>query len=129
MIKKIFVILAFIVIVTGCGTNNNKENDKNKDVDGNTEKNDKLIIKTKVSNKSEKGGYLIYFMHVGERNEEKGEANQSAFGPFETDENGEYVLDMNLNYNHDVATYLKSGDNKEADKLEMFIVRGCLKHH
>lgn len=122
MIKKFFVILALIFIITGCGSNNDKENDKNKNVEGNTEKNDKLIIKTKVSNKTEKGNYLIYFMHVGERNEKKGEANQSAFGPFETDENGEYVLDLNYNFDHNVGSYLKSGNNKEADKLELFIV-------
>lgn len=52
-------------------------------------------------------------MHVGERNEEAEEANQSALGPFETDENGEYILDLKLNYNKDVGTYLKSGNNKE----------------
>lgn len=77
------------------------------------EKYDKLIIKTKVTNKEEKESYLIYFMHVGERNEEAEEANQSALGPFETDENGEYILDLKLNYNKDVGTYLKSGNNKE----------------
>lgn len=116
-IKKIFIIFIIIIFISGCGSNVADENNSEKQ-----EKNEQLIIKTKVTNKTEKGDYLIYFMHVGERDEKAGEANQSAFGPFETDENGEYVLDLKFNYNKDVATYLESGENKEKNKLEMFIV-------
>ena len=94
MIKKILILLTLVILITGCGSNVKNENNNTKEP---VEKNDKLVIKTKVTNKEEKGGYLIYFMHVGERNEEPGEANQSAFGPFETDENGEYELDLKMN--------------------------------
>lgn len=119
MLKKILTLLILILFISGCGSNAGKKNVENGKQE---EKHDKLVIKTKVTNKEEKGGYLIYFMHVGERKEEAGEANQSAFGPFETDEKGEYVLDLKLNYNKDVGTYLKSGEGKEKNKLEMFIV-------
>lgn len=119
MFKKFIILFTLILLVCGCGSNALKENAKNEKQD---EKNDKLVIKTKVTNKEEKGGYLIYFMHVGARNTEAGEANQSAFGPFETDENGEYILDLNFNWDQDVGTYLNHMDNKDKTKLEMFIV-------
>ena len=103
MFKKFIILFTLILLVCGCGSNALKGNTKNEKQD---EKNDKLVIKTKVTNKEEKGGYLIYFMHIGARNTEAGEANQSAFGPFETDENGEYVLDLNFNWDQDVGTYI-----------------------
>lgn len=118
MFKKVLVFLILILFVSGCSSDDNKST---KEI-ANQEKNDKLIIKTKVSNKEEKGGYLIYFMHVGERNEEKGEANQSAFGPFETDANGEYTLDLKMNFTKDVGTFIDSGSGEDKNKLEMFIV-------
>lgn len=119
MFKKLMILFTLILFVYGCGSNA-----INKDIENEKqgEMNDKLVIKTKVNNKTEKGGYLIYFMHVGERNEEAGEANQSAFGPFETEENGEYTLDLKFNYNKDVGTYLESKEGKEKNKLEMFVV-------
>ena len=119
MFKKLLVLFILLLIISGCGSNdvNNNIKTENQEV-----KNDKLVIKTSVTNKEEKGDYLIYFMHVGERNEEAGKANQSAFGPFEIDENGEYTLDLKFNYNNDVGTYLNSGEGYEKDKLEMFIV-------
>ena len=121
MFKKILILLSIILLISGCDSTTNKENK----VVNSEEKNDKLVIKTKVTNKEEKGGYLIYFMHVGERDLEKGAANQSAFGPFETDENGEYVLDLNPNYTKDVESYIDSSDSSDSsdkNKLEMFIV-------
>ncbi len=119
MFKKTLILFILILLVGGCNSVLDKDKVTNEKQE---EKNDKLVIKTKVTNKEEKGGYLIYFMHVGERNEKVGEANQSAFGPFETDENGEYTLDLKFNYENDVGTYLKSGDSKEKNKLEMFVV-------
>lgn len=123
MFKKIIIMFALIILLTGCGSNVAKDNVDNKNHNGNQNgKNDSLVIKTKVTNKKEKGGYLIYFMRLGERNEEPGFANQSAFGPFETDENGEYVLDLNYNVYKDVSSYIKAGIGKDKEKLEMFIV-------
>ncbi len=119
MLKKILTLLLLILFVNGCGSGANQKNTENVKQE---EKYDKLVIKTKVTNKEENGGYLVYFMHVGERREEAGEANQSAFGPFETDDNGEYILDLKFNFNNDIGTYLKSGEGKEKNKLEMFIV-------
>ena len=73
MFKKPLVLFILLLIISGCGSNDVKKNVKNENQDVN---NDKLVIKTNVTNKEEKGGYLIYFMHVGERNEVAGEANQ-----------------------------------------------------
>ena len=117
MMKKIIIVLVLLLALTGCSSSQEDKKNQEKPV----EKNDKLLIKTKNSNQSNKGGYLIYFMHVGERDEEPGEANQSALGPFETDINGEYLLDLNRNFNQDVGTYLNDSE-KETSELEMFIV-------
>ena len=115
MIKKFIILFIAILIIAGCS----KTESVKKETKNNEQKNEKLIIKTNVKNKETKGGYLIYFMPVGKRNEIPGEANQEAFGPFETDENGEYILDLKFNFDKDVGTYLKSiSDNK----LELFIV-------
>lgn len=123
MFKKIMIMFALIILLSGCGSNVAKDNVDNKNQNGNqNEKNSALIIKTKVTNKKEKGGYLIYFMRVGERNEKPGFPNQSALGPFETDENGEYVLDLNYDLKKDVGSYIKRGEGKDKNKLEMFIV-------
>ena len=115
MFKKVIILFTLIILLSGCGSNVGKDNAK-------AEKNETLVIKTKVTNKEEKGGYLIYFMRLNERNEKAGEANQSAFGPFETDPNGEYVLDLRFNFDKDIGTYIKAGTDKNKNKLEMFIV-------
>lgn len=119
MFKKFWVLFVLILLVAGCNSEGIKENINESNQN---EKNDELIIKTKLTNKEEKAGYLIYFMHVGARNEKPGEANQSRLGPFETDENGECIIDLKLNYENDVGTYLNSDGNMEKNKLEMFIV-------
>lgn len=118
MLKKFLILITAILLLSGCGVEDKTTTNNTKP----EEKNDQLVIKTKVTNKEAKGGYLIYFMHVGERDEEAGEANQSAFGPFETDENGEYVLDLKPNYTKDVASYINSSSNTDKNKLEMFVV-------
>ncbi|NLA33411.1 MAG: hypothetical protein GX861_00890, partial [Tenericutes bacterium] len=112
MFKKVIILFTLIILLSGCGSNVGKDNAK-------AEKNETLVIKTKVTNKEEKGGYLIYFMRLNERNEKAGEANQSAFGPFETDANGEYVLDLRFNFDKDIGTYIKAGTDKNKNKLEM----------
>ena len=119
MFKKLIILFTLIILLSGCGSDVGKNNIDNESQKG---KNETLVIKTKVTNKEEKGGYLIYFMRLNERNEKAGEANQSAFGPFETDPNGEYVLDLRFNFDKDIGTYIKAGTDKNKNKLEMFIV-------
>lgn len=119
MFKKFIILFTLIILLSGCGSNVDKSNIDN---ESQKEKNETLVIKTKVTNKEEKGGYLIYFMRLNERNDEAGFANQSAFGPFETDENGECVLDLKFNFDKDVGSYIKAGTDDDKNKLEMFIV-------
>lgn len=116
MFKKILFVLLSVIFITGCG---DKTNEKNSSI--NQEKHDNLIIKTKITNESEKdASYLVFLMPVGLRNEEAGKANQSGYyGPFETNENGEVEID--LKYNRDINYYINSKDNEKPNSLEIFI--------
>lgn len=114
MIKKALLILLSGLLLTGCN-NNIKEQEKE------ITKYESLTIKTQITNEDSKdSSYLVYLMPVGLLNREDGYANQSGYyGPFETDSNGEVIIDME--YNYDIAYYLDSSDNEKENYLEVLI--------
>jgi len=115
MFKKIIFIFLFILMFSGCSNNELESNNEN------AIKYEQLVIKTQITNEESKDdSYMVYLMPVGLLNSEPGYANQSGYyGPFETDLNGEVIIDME--YNYDLAYYLDSDDNKKENHLELLI--------
>jgi hypothetical protein len=115
MIKKLIILVLSLFIISGCTSNTNEEEIKE------LTKYETLTIKTELLNKeADEGSYFVYLMPVGLRNEEVGKPTQSGFyGPFETDNNGEVFI--NLEYNNDLAWYIKNEENKKKNHLEVFI--------
>lgn len=115
MFKKIIFIFLFILMFSGCSNNELESNNEN------AIKYEQLVIKTQITNEESKDdSYMVYLMPVGLLNREAGYANQSGYyGPFETDSNGEVIIDME--YNYDLAYYLDSDDNEKENSLEVLI--------
>ncbi len=125
MFRKVLIVLVLILLVAGCGSDVGKGSENvGTGAKAEEEKNETLLIKTHVTNKEEKGGYLIYFMYVGSRRED-GISTTRALGPFVTDENGECLIDLEVRYDeYDFGFYFETDPSPKPvkNKLELFVV-------
>lgn len=119
MSKTCLASLVLALFVSGCNSNNKKNDPEEENPVALREE---LVIQTKSITNKEGGEYSIYFLHVAERNEEPGAANQWALGPFEVDENGKCIVDLSTNFQLDIKTYLENWTGGNKNKLELFIV-------
>ena len=118
MLKKTILIL-FLILFVGCSSDNENTTTKK---ENNDETYSSITIKTNLTNPESKDDYyLVYLLPIGVKETEPGKATQSGwYGPFETDENGEVVID--LENNRDIQFYLDDDDETDdANKLQVIV--------